>query len=59
MLYIRMSADERAVVDVGCAKLMIEGKVKVKSGVEVAELTETGVVFTDGSSHDCDSIILA
>ena len=46
-------------MDVGCAKLMIEGKVKVKSGVEVAELTETGVVFTDGSSHDCDSIILA
>ena len=48
-----------AVVDVGCAQLIIDGKVKVKQGVEVASLTETSAVFTDGSSLDVDAIILA
>lgn len=47
------------VVDVGCAELIIDGKVKVKQGAEVARLTETGVIFTDDTSLEADVIILA
>ena len=39
--------------------IIIDGKVKIKQGVEVAKLTETSVVFTDGSSLEADAIILA
>lgn len=46
-------------LDVGCAKLIREGKVKVKQGVEVARFTEHSVVFTDGSSLPADVVIYA
>ncbi|EJC98968.1 FAD/NAD-binding domain-containing protein [Fomitiporia mediterranea MF3/22] len=46
-------------VDVGCAELIINGKVKVKQGVEIDHLTEKTAVFTDGSELEADAIILA
>jgi hypothetical protein len=46
-------------LDVGCAKLIREGKVKVKQGVEAASFTEDSLVFTDGSSLPADVVIYA
>ncbi|KAF9449017.1 FAD/NAD(P)-binding domain-containing protein [Macrolepiota fuliginosa MF-IS2] len=46
-------------LDVGCSKLVISGRVKVKHGVEVAELKEDSVVFTDGSEILADAVIFA
>ncbi|KAJ7771546.1 FAD/NAD-P-binding domain-containing protein [Mycena metata] len=46
-------------LDVGCAELIRSGKVKIKHGVEVARLGENSVVFTDGSSLEADTVILA
>ena len=47
------------VIDVGCAALIRDGKVKVKQGCEIARLTEKNVIFSDGTSLEVDSIILA
>lgn len=45
-------------IDVGCAQLIIDGKVKMKhAGLE--SFTETGVVFDDGTSLDADIVVLA
>ncbi|KAJ7484202.1 FAD/NAD-P-binding domain-containing protein [Mycena latifolia] len=46
-------------LDVGCAKLIREGKVKIKQGVEAARFTEDSLVFTDGSSLPADVVIYA
>ncbi|KXN81177.1 putative indole-3-pyruvate monooxygenase YUCCA7 [Leucoagaricus sp. SymC.cos] len=46
-------------LDVGCSKLVISGRVGVKHGVEVAELKEESVVFTDGSEIPADVVIFA
>ncbi|KAJ7683420.1 FAD/NAD-P-binding domain-containing protein [Mycena rosella] len=46
-------------LDVGCAKLIRDGKVKVKQGVEAARFTEDSLVFTDGSSLPADVVIYA
>ncbi|KAF9448823.1 FAD/NAD(P)-binding domain-containing protein [Macrolepiota fuliginosa MF-IS2] len=46
-------------LDVGCSKLVISGRVKVKHGVELAELKEESVVFTDGSEVPADAVIFA
>ncbi len=45
--------------DVGCSSLIIDGKVKVKSGVEVERFTERGVRLSDGSDLDADVVVLA
>ncbi|ESK92689.1 flavin-binding monooxygenase [Moniliophthora roreri MCA 2997] len=45
--------------DVGCADLIISGKLKVKQGVEVERLAENEVFFSDGSSLPADAIIFA
>lgn len=50
---------EYTVLDVGCSKLVISGRVKVKHGVEVAEFKEESVVFSDGSEIPADVIIFA
>ena len=47
------------VIDVGCAALIIEGKVKIKQGVEIDHLKKDSVVFTDGSELEADAIIFA
>ncbi|KAJ7148103.1 FAD/NAD-P-binding domain-containing protein [Mycena crocata] len=46
-------------LDVGCAKLIRDGKVNVKQGVEAARFTEHSLVFTDGSSLPADVVIYA
>ncbi|KAL0581363.1 hypothetical protein V5O48_000627 [Marasmius crinis-equi] len=46
-------------VDVGCAQLIIDGKIKVKTGVEIQEMTGEDVHFTDGSSLQADAVIFA
>lgn len=46
-------------IDVGLAELIIEDKMKVKSGVEITEYTETGVKFSDGSELEVDTVIFA
>jgi cation diffusion facilitator CzcD-associated flavoprotein CzcO len=46
-------------IDVGASQLIIDGKIRLKSGVGVQHLTEHGVVFTDGSSADAEMIVMA
>ncbi|RYE81516.1 MAG: NAD(P)/FAD-dependent oxidoreductase, partial [Hyphomicrobiales bacterium] len=46
-------------IDVGASQLIIDGKIKLKSGVEVEEITETGVRFADGSELEADLIVYA
>lgn len=45
--------------DVGASKLIIDGKIKVKQGQEVAEILPHGLKFADGSELDADEIIFA
>jgi hypothetical protein len=44
-------------VDVGGTKLIEEGKVGVKAGVEPVAYTATGLRFSDGSALDADAIV--
>jgi cation diffusion facilitator CzcD-associated flavoprotein CzcO len=46
-------------VNVGASNLIVEGKIKIKGGVEVAELDGDRVIFTDGSTMEVDTIVLA
>ena len=55
----RSNTGSAIVIDVGCAALIIEGKVKIKQGVEIDHLKKDSVVFTDGSELEADAIIFA
>ena len=44
-------------VDVGASQLIIDGQIRVKSGVEIERLTPTGIRFADGSEIEADAII--
>ena len=44
-------------VDVGASQLIIDGQIKVKSGVDIATLTPTGMRFADGTEIEADVII--
>ncbi|KAL7948091.1 hypothetical protein V8C42DRAFT_316670 [Trichoderma barbatum] len=46
-------------IDVGASKLIIDGKIKVKSGQEVTEVLPHGLRLADGSELEADEIILA
>jgi cation diffusion facilitator CzcD-associated flavoprotein CzcO len=46
-------------INVGCSELIIEGKIKIKQGVEVARLAGNTVFFTDGTSIDVDVLVVA
>ncbi len=46
-------------IDVGASAAIIDGRVAIRSGVEVERLTPTGVVYTDGTQEDADVVILA
>ncbi|WP_374546952.1 flavin-containing monooxygenase, partial [Rhodoblastus sp.] len=46
-------------IDVGACDLVADGRIKLKSGVNVERLTETSVVFTDGSELPADLVIYA
>ncbi len=45
-------------IDVGASDLIINGEIRVKSGVAIARLTETGIVFDDGSEIEADAVIV-
>ena len=45
--------------DKGGADLIADGRIKVKSGVSIDHLTETSIVFSDGSEMAADAVILA
>jgi putative flavoprotein involved in K+ transport len=46
-------------IDVGSSQLIIDGKIKLKSGVAVKEIKEHSVVFSDGSELEADLIVYA
>ena len=46
-------------IDVGASELIADRKIKLKSGVEVSEITPTGVKLSDGSELPADLIIYA
>ncbi|EKM50761.1 uncharacterized protein PHACADRAFT_153015 [Phanerochaete carnosa HHB-10118-sp] len=46
-------------IDTGAGQKIIDGKIKVKSGSEVARITETSVVFEDGSELPADVVVVA
>jgi putative flavoprotein involved in K+ transport len=46
-------------IDVGASELIANGDIKLKSGVDVAEITETGVRLGDGTELPADLIVYA
>jgi len=46
-------------LNVGASDLIIDGKIKIKSGVGIERLTARQVIFTDGSALDADIVVLA
>ncbi|MEM8862924.1 MAG: NAD(P)/FAD-dependent oxidoreductase, partial [Chloroflexota bacterium] len=46
-------------IDVGASQLIIDGDVKLRSGVNIDHIKENSVVLTDGSELPADLIVLA
>ncbi|KAK9453468.1 hypothetical protein V1511DRAFT_504833 [Dipodascopsis uninucleata] len=46
-------------LDVGCSKLIGDGKVKIKQGTNIKRFTEDSIEFEDGSSLKADIVVLA
>jgi putative flavoprotein involved in K+ transport len=46
-------------IDVGASQLLIDGKIKLKSGVNVTQFKENSVEFDDGTELPADLIVLA
>lgn len=46
-------------IDVGASQLIIDGKIKVKQGQEIAEILPNGIKFADGSVLEADEIVFA
>lgn len=46
-------------IDVGASEMVADGKIKLKSGVAVKEITESGVIFDDDSELPADLIVMA
>ncbi len=46
-------------IDVGASELIADGSVKLRSGVNIAEVKPRSVVLTDGSELEADLIVLA
>ncbi|RVD60461.1 NAD(P)/FAD-dependent oxidoreductase [Mesorhizobium sp. M2D.F.Ca.ET.185.01.1.1] len=44
-------------IDVGACELILNGEVKVKSGVGITSLTPNGILFEDGSELKVDAIV--
>ena len=45
--------------DVGASQLIIDGKIKLKSGSQISHFTKEGIVFEDGSSLPADVVVFA
>jgi putative flavoprotein involved in K+ transport len=46
-------------IDVGASDLIADGKIKLKSGVNIAEIKENSVLLDDGTELDADLIVYA
>ena len=46
-------------INVGASQLIIDGKIKVKQGQEVEEVTAHGLKFADGTELEADEIVFA
>ncbi|NEQ68299.1 MAG: NAD(P)/FAD-dependent oxidoreductase [Symploca sp. SIO2D2] len=46
-------------IDVGASQLIIDGKVKLKSGTNIAQIKQHSVVLTDGTELSADLIVYA
>jgi putative flavoprotein involved in K+ transport len=46
-------------IDVGASELVADGKIKLKSGVDVAELKEHSVLLSDGTELEADLVVYA
>ena len=46
-------------IDVGASELIMNGDIKLKSGVEINRFTETGVLMADGTELPADLVVLA
>jgi len=46
-------------IDVGASQLIIDGKIKIKQGQEIAEILPNGLKFADGSELPADEIVFA
>ena len=46
-------------IDVGASQLIIDGKIKLKAGSDVAHLTKTSVVLKDGTELAADVVVYA
>lgn len=46
-------------INVGASNLIIEGKIKLKSGVQIERLTGTKVEFSDGTAISADVLVMA
>ncbi|KAG1768736.1 FAD/NAD(P)-binding domain-containing protein [Suillus placidus] len=46
-------------LDVGCGKLIVEGRVKIKQGQDISHFDKDGITFKDGSKLSADVIVLA
>jgi cation diffusion facilitator CzcD-associated flavoprotein CzcO len=46
-------------IDVGASQLIIDGKIKVKQGQELAQILPNAIEFADGSKLEADEIVFA
>lgn len=46
-------------IDVGASQLIVDGKIKIKQGQEIAEIVPNGMKFADGTELPADEIIFA
>jgi hypothetical protein len=46
-------------LDVGCSQLIVDGKIKIKQGQEIAEILPNGMKFSDGEVLEADEIVFA
>jgi putative flavoprotein involved in K+ transport len=46
-------------LNIGASDLIVEGAIKLKSGVDIARLKQRQVIFSDGTSLDADIVVLA
>lgn len=46
-------------IDVGASELIADGRIKLRSGVEIARMTEESVVLNDGSELKADLVVYA
>ena len=57
MMYLRRGSGYY--IDVGASQLIIDGKIRLKSGSDVDRLTETAVVLKDGTALPADLVVYA